>query len=109
LDCVKLKVASTFAWPPQISIIDPIFASNQICLETLGHDKKMKMCQIKGKRKLGCSNLGFQHEQVARREEKEVGIVNANITLLCIHEHIIGKAVSSTPFVSSCSALVPRS
>jgi hypothetical protein len=49
----KLKPTSTFAWPPQISIIDPIFASNQICLETLGHDRKMKvMCQIKGKNKL---------------------------------------------------------
>jgi hypothetical protein len=64
LNCVRLKFASTSAWPPQISIIDPIFAFNQICLKTLGHDKKMKMmCQIKGKRKLMCSNLGFQHEQ----------------------------------------------
>ncbi len=33
LDCVRLKFASTFAWPPQISIINPIFASNQICLK----------------------------------------------------------------------------
>jgi hypothetical protein len=47
-----------------ISIVDPIFASDQTCLETLGHDRKMRvMCQIKGKRKPTCSNLGFQHEQ----------------------------------------------
>jgi hypothetical protein len=64
LDCVRLKHASTSAWPPQISIIDPIFTSNQICLKTLGHDRKMRMmCQIKGKSKLMCSNLGFQHQQ----------------------------------------------
>jgi hypothetical protein len=64
LDCVRLKLASTFAWPPRMCIIDPIFAFNQICLETLRHDKKMRMmCQIKGKRKQTCSNLGFQHEQ----------------------------------------------
>jgi hypothetical protein len=63
LDCVQLKLTSTSTWPPQISIIDPIFASNQICLETLGHDRKMRMmCQIKGKSKLMCSNLGFQQK-----------------------------------------------
>ncbi len=63
LDYVRLKPTSTSTRPPQISIIDPIFASNQICLKTLGHDKKRVMCQIKGERKLTCSNLGFQHEQ----------------------------------------------
>jgi hypothetical protein len=31
---------------------------------------------------------------MARREEKEVGIINANTTLLCIPEHKVGKAVS---------------
>jgi hypothetical protein len=38
LDSIRLKPTSTFAWPPQISILDSIFASNQICLETLRHD-----------------------------------------------------------------------
>jgi hypothetical protein len=58
LDYVRLKPASTSAWPPQISIIDPIFAFNQICLKPLRHDRKMRvMCQIKGKNKLMCSNL----------------------------------------------------
>ncbi len=62
LDCVRFKLASTSTWPPQISIIDPIFASNNFFLETLRHDRKMRvMCQIKGKSKLTCSNLGFQH------------------------------------------------
>jgi hypothetical protein len=51
LDYVRLKHTSTSTWPPQISIIDPIFASNQICLKTLRHDKKKVMCQIKGERK----------------------------------------------------------
>jgi len=46
---------------------------------------------------------------MARRKEKEVGIVNVNITLLCVHEHIVGKTISTTHFVSSCSALVPHS
>ncbi len=46
---------------------------------------------------------------MVRVEEKEVGIVNANTTLLCVLEHKVGKIVSSTPFVSSCSALVARS
>ncbi len=40
LDCVRLKLTSTFTWPPQISIIDLIFTSNKICLETLKHGKK---------------------------------------------------------------------
>jgi hypothetical protein len=44
LDCVRLKHASTFAWPPEISIIDPIFAFNQICLETLDMIKKWEWC-----------------------------------------------------------------
>jgi hypothetical protein len=48
----------------QISTLDSIFTSNQICIKTLGHDRKMRMmCQIKGKSKLMFSNLGFQHEQ----------------------------------------------
>jgi len=46
---------------------------------------------------------------VVRGEEKEVRIVNANTTLLCVLEHKVGKTISSTPFVSSCSVLVPRS
>ncbi len=63
LDYVRLKPTSTSAWPPQISIIYPIFASNKFCLETLGHDRKMRMmCQTKRKSKLARSNLGFQHE-----------------------------------------------
>jgi hypothetical protein len=54
----------------QKSIIDPIFASNQICLKTLGHDRKIRvMCQIKGKSKPMCSNFGFQYEQ-ERQEGK---------------------------------------
>jgi len=46
---------------------------------------------------------------VARGEEKEVGIVNANTTLLYVLEHKVGKIVSSTPFVSSYSVHVPCS
>jgi hypothetical protein len=46
---------------------------------------------------------------VVRGEEKKVGIVYANTTLLCVLEHKVGKIVSSTPFVSSYSAFVPRS
>jgi hypothetical protein len=46
---------------------------------------------------------------VARGEEKEVGIVNANTTMFYVLEHKVGKVVSSAPFVSSCSAHVSHS
>jgi hypothetical protein len=47
--------------------------------------------------------------RMARGEEKEVGIVNVNTTLLYILEHKVGKTVSSAPFVSNCNALIPHS
>jgi hypothetical protein len=46
---------------------------------------------------------------MARGEEKEIGIVNANTTLFCKPKHKVVKIVSSTPFVNSCDALVPHS
>ncbi len=47
--------------------------------------------------------------RVARREDKKVGIVNVNTTLLYILEHKVGKIVSSIPFVSSYNVHVPHS
>ncbi len=47
--------------------------------------------------------------RVARGEKKEVGIINANTTSLCILEHTLGKTVWLAPFVSSYSADVPHS
>jgi hypothetical protein len=46
---------------------------------------------------------------MARGEEKEVGIVNANTTLFCVPEHRVRKTLSLTPFVSSYSVFVPHS
>jgi hypothetical protein len=46
---------------------------------------------------------------MARGEEKEVGILNVNTTLLFILKHRVGKTVSSAPFVSNCSVHEPRS